>query len=103
MRVVDERGVRRPWLVYRRVMRSSLICVAMIVAAAPAAASPESDVEALVRTTIDHAADASSAASFTKGATVIGIRANVFDFDSGKITGGEHDMTPIDFASQDRV
>jgi predicted kinase len=59
--------------VYRHVMRSSLIYVAMVVAAAPAAASPESDVEALVRTTVDHAADASSAASFTKGATVIGI------------------------------
>jgi hypothetical protein len=67
-------------------MRSSLICVAIVFAAAPAAASPESDVEALVRTTVDHAADASSAASFTKGATVIGIHANVFEFDSGKVT-----------------
>jgi hypothetical protein len=84
-------------------MRSSLICVAMVVAAAPAAASPESDVDALVRTTIDHVADASSAASFTKGATVIGIHANVFDFDSGKITGGAHDETPIDFASHGKL
>lgn len=75
----------------------------MIVAAAPAAASPESEVETLVRTTADHAADASSAASFMKGATVIGIHANVFDFDSGKITGGEHDETPIDFASHGKL
>jgi hypothetical protein len=92
-----------PWLVYRRVMRASLICVAMVVAAAPAAAGPESDVEALVRATVDHAADAASAASFAKGATVIGIHANVFDFDSGKITGGEHDEAPIDFASHGKL
>jgi hypothetical protein len=75
----------------------------MVVAAAPAAASPEGDVEALVRTTVDHAGDTSSATSFTKDATVIGIHANVFEFDSGKITGGEHDETPIDFASHGKL
>jgi hypothetical protein len=75
----------------------------MVVAAAPASASPEGDVEALVRTTVDHAADASSAASFTKGATVIGIHANVFELDSGKITSGEHDETPIDFTSHGKL
>lgn len=75
----------------------------MAVAAAPAAASPGSDVEALVQTTIDHVADASSAASFTKGATVIGIHANVFELDTGKITGGEHDDMPIDFASHGKL
>lgn len=84
-------------------MRWSLICVALIVAAAPAAASPESEVEALVRTTIDHVADASSAAGFTKGATVIGIHANVFEFDSGKRTAGVHDGQPIDFASHGKL
>lgn len=75
----------------------------MIVAAAPAAASPAGDVEALVRTTLDHVADASSAASFTKGATVIGIHANIFDFDSGKITGGEHGEEAIDFKSHGKL
>jgi hypothetical protein len=89
--------------VYRPVMRSSLICVAIAAAATPAAASPSSDVEAIVRTTVDHAADASSAASFTKGATVIGIHANVFDFDSSTITGGEHDEAPLDFASHGKL
>lgn len=75
----------------------------MVVAVAPAAASPATDVEALVRTTIDHVADASSAAGFTKGATVIGIHANVFEFDSGKIIGGEHDDTPIDFVRHGKL
>jgi hypothetical protein len=62
-------------------MRSSLSCAvisAMVAAAAPAAASPEGDVEALVRTTIDHVADASSAAGFAKGATVFGLYATEF-------------------------
>lgn len=84
-------------------MRARLICVAMAVAAAPAAASSEGDVEALVRTTVDHLADASSAAGFAKGAAVIGIHANVFDFDRGKTTGGEYDDTPIDFASHGKL
>lgn len=75
----------------------------MMMMAAPAAASPESDVEALVRTTVDHVADASSAASFTKGATVIGLHANVFDFDSGKTSGGEHDDAPVDGAAHGKL
>ena len=57
---------RRPWPVYRRDMRSSLICVAMVVAATPAAASPESDVEALVRTTVDHAAEGTAWLAISK-------------------------------------
>jgi hypothetical protein len=84
-------------------MRSSLICVVMVVAAAPAAASPEGDVEALVRTTVDHIADASSAASFAKGATVIGIHTNVFDFDTGKTARGDHDDAPVDAASHGKL
>jgi hypothetical protein len=84
-------------------MRSSLICLAIVGSATPTAASPETDIEALVRTTIDHVGDATSAAGFVKGATVIGIHANVFDFDTMKITGGEHDLSPIDFTSHGKL
>ena len=82
-----------------------LSCAALITAAAaaPAAASPEGDVEALVRTTIDHVADASSAAGFAKGATVIGLRATAFDLDSGKIIGVEREEAPTDFASHGKL
>ena len=95
---IDQRAARRAQALARarRLREAGDVDVAS--SRASAAASPERDVEALVRTTIGHAADASSAASFTKGATVIGIHATVFDFASGKITSGEHAGTPIDFA-----
>lgn len=76
-------------------------------ASGSATAGPERDVaarvEALVQTTIDHVAEPASAAGFVKGAQVIGIHANVFEFDTGKITGGEHDMEPIDFVTHGKL
>ncbi len=80
-----------------------LAAIAIIVSSVVAHASPETDVEAVVRATIDHLAEASSTAGLAKGATVVGIHANVFDVDSGKITRGEHDESPIDFKTHGKL
>lgn len=74
----------------------SLLALAILGAAAPAAASPEGDVEALVRGTVDHLADGKSTDAFAKQAIVIGFRANVWDLDSMTRLSGEHGMDPLD-------
>jgi hypothetical protein len=84
-------------------MRASVICVVMVAAATPAAASPEADVEALVRTTIDHIAEPSSAAGFTKDARVIGQHANAFYFDVGRTPNGEFAESPIEVGPQGKL
>jgi hypothetical protein len=84
-------------------MRSCLICITLAVIASPAHATPETDVETIVRSTIDHLADPASTANLAKGATVIGIHANVFDVDTTTIKSGEHDEAPIDFTTHGKL
>ncbi|HEY4239550.1 MAG TPA: hypothetical protein VGM88_07025 [Kofleriaceae bacterium] len=64
-----------------------------------AAASPESDVQAIVKDTIDHVGDATSGAHLAKGAIVVGHHGNVIEFASGKTLDGEREEDHFDFAN----
>jgi hypothetical protein len=75
----------------------------MAATTAPAIASPASDVETLVRTTVDHLADGQSSAGFAKGATVLGIHHNVIEFDTGKITAGDRSEELADLKTYGRL
>jgi hypothetical protein len=63
-------------------MTRARISIALLALPALAHAGPEDDVAALVQTTIDHLGGGPT--TFAKGATVIGIRANVFDYDTDR-------------------
>src|ERR1700755_3220787 len=75
-------------------MNAAWISLALLLLPALAQAGPQDDVAALVRTTIDHLSDGPT--TLAKGATVIGIRANVFDYDSGKRLSGVNDGKDLD-------
>lgn len=77
------------------------ISIALLALPALAHAAPEDDVAALVQTTIDHLGGGPT--TFAKGATVIGIRANVFDYDTGKRSSGANDGDDLDLTTHGRL
>ncbi|HUJ59747.1 MAG TPA: hypothetical protein VLX92_14685 [Kofleriaceae bacterium] len=82
-------------------MRAGLIAIALLAVPRLVHASPQADVAALVQATIDHMGDGPT--TLAKGATVIGIRANVFDYDSGKRLSGDSDGNELDLKTHGRL
>ena len=82
-------------------MKAVWILAPLLLMPAAAIAAPEADVAAVVKATIDHLADGPT--TFAKGATVIGIRANVFDYDTGKRLSGANDGSELDVKAHGRL
>ncbi len=82
-------------------MKAGLIPIALLLLPAAAHAGPEADVVALVQATIDHLADGPT--TFARGASVIGARANVFDYDTGKRLSGASDGNELDVKPHGRL
>jgi hypothetical protein len=82
-------------------MKAGLFSIALLFVPAAAHAGPEADVTAVVQATIDHLGDGPT--TFAKGATVIGIRANLFDYDTGKRLSGESDGNDLDLKAHGRL
>lgn len=80
-------------------LRVLSVAVAALALASPAVAkpTPEADVEAVLKSTLDHVADSASTANLAKGAIVIGIHANVFDVDTLQLLRGQHAEETIDY------
>ncbi|MFT3697875.1 MAG: hypothetical protein QM831_32340 [Kofleriaceae bacterium] len=75
----------------------------VMVVAATASATPEGDVDALVRGTLDKIDQPASAGNFAKGAIVKGFHSNVFDFDTTKILDGEYGTDTYDFKAHGKL
>ena len=82
-------------------MKAALISIAVLALPGLALASPEDDVAALVGATVQHVADGPT--TFGKGAIVIGIRANVFNYDTGERLSGANDGNPLDLKTHGRL
>ncbi len=82
-------------------MKAALISIAVLAVPGLALASPEDDVAKVVAATVQHLADGPT--TFAKGAIVIGIRANVFNYDSGERLSGSSDGEPLDLKPHGRL
>ncbi len=82
-------------------MKAALISLAVMAVPSVALASPEDDVGAIVGATVQHLADGPT--TFAKGAIVIGIRANVFNYDTGERLSGANDGNSLDLKTHGRL
>jgi hypothetical protein len=82
-------------------MNAARLAIAVVAVPGLAHASPEADVTAVVQATIDHLADGPT--TIAKDATVIGIRANVFEYGTGKRVSGTNDGNALDFTTHGRL